>query len=285
MLSYSVSGSERRALTLLNGVSDALARTYERVSSGLRINNTSDDPTGLSLADVIRRDARIANTALRNANDGVSLTAVADNALKTSIELLQKMSELAAQSANEIYTNLQRSSLALEFTALASEVERIAATTEYNKIRLLSASEELTLQVGLEGSTDSRITLTAILGTLSSINLAQNNSSALIYSITDNTTTLAASAAANALMAVNSAVQTLSVRRGEFGATESRLRSSINYLQVARENFLAAESRVRDVDVAEEIAKQVRLEVLQQGIVSVLTQSKLKADMVLELLK
>jgi len=269
----------------LSLTSQALSKTFERLSSGLRINHAGDDPAGLQLADSLRADARVAAMAIRNANDAISLTSIMDAALSEIGNLLQRMAELAQQSANGIYTNTQRSALSSEFLALGSEIERIAVTTTFNGIYLLSSSKNISIQVGFDGSSASRITINAVLGTLNSLGLAASGSSALSYSIIATTSTASQLAAQNALSALNSAIDALGVSRGLVGAAESRLSSALNYLTVARENFLAAESRIRDADVAQEVADMVRLQVLQQAGTAVLAQVNQNPARVLDLLK
>ncbi len=262
-----------------------LSKTFERLSSGLRINSAADDPAGLALADSLRSDARIASVAIRNANDGISLTSVADAALDEIGDMLTRMAELATQSANGVYTNSQRSALSSEFVALGSEIERIAKTTTFNNLNLLSNSQNITLQVGLDGTSNSRITLTAVTGTLSALGLSSGGSGALTFSIIDNTSTLAQLASQNAVSAVNSAITSLGNIRGLLGAAQSRLDVAVNYLTVARENYIAAESRIRDADVAQEVAEMVRLQVLQQAGTAVLAQANQQPTLVLDLLK
>ena len=131
------------------GVStDALTRTYEKLSSGQRINKASDDAAGLAIADSLRADQRISTVAIRNANDGISTIAIADGALGQIGNVLSRLAELAEQSANGVYSTTQRSALQNEFTALGSEIERIAVTTVFNGVRLLSGAASIILQVG-----------------------------------------------------------------------------------------------------------------------------------------
>lgn len=260
---------------------DSLGRTYERLSSGLRINSPSDDPAGLALADSLRADARVATVAIRNANDGISITSIADSALSEIGNILARMAELAEQSANGVYTNTQRSALSSEFQALGSEIERIAATTSFNDVALISGTSNITLQVGLDNSSNSQITISGVEATLESLGLG---SGALSYSIIDTSTDGAQSAAQIALDAVNSAISNLSLARGVIGASESRLNTAVNYLTVARENFIAAESRIRDADIAQETAELVRLQILQQAGVAVLAQANQQPQQALNLL-
>lgn len=273
-----------RAQTQLSRTTQKLSTVYERLSSGLRINRASDDPAGLSLADSLRADSRIAAVAIRNANDGISITSIANAALDEISNILTRLSELATQSANGVYTNTQRSALASEFVALGSEIERIAVTTEFNGVKLLSGSNTITLQVGLDGSANSRISIQGVQATLQAIGLASPGSSALSFSIIGTTSAASELAAQNALDQITNAISSLSTVRGTIGAAESRLNVAIGYLQVARENFIAAESRIRDADIAAETAELVRLQVLQQAGVAVLAQANQQPALVRDLL-
>ncbi|MCB0309651.1 MAG: flagellin FliC [Bdellovibrionales bacterium] len=273
------------AQTQLSKTSSQLSKAFERLSSGLRINRASDDAAGLALADSLRADAKIAAVAVRNANDGISITSIASAALDEISNILTRMEELAEQSSNGVYSNTDRSALASEFDALGSEIDRISRTTEFNDIALISASSDITIQVGLDGSDDSKITITAVLGTLASLGLASSGSSTLAYSIISTSTDASQTAAANALTALSSAIDTLGVARGTVGAAESRLTSAVSYLSVIRENLVAAESRIRDVDVAQEVADMVRLQVLQQAGTAVLAQANLQPQVALSLLQ
>lgn len=268
----------------LNKTSNALSKTFERLSSGLRINSAADDPAGLAVADSLRADARVAAVAIRNANDGISVTSIADSALGEISNILSRMAELAEQSSNGVFTNSQRSALATEFEALGSEIERIAATTTFNDKALLSGSSSITLQVGLDSSANSQITIDAVSATLSSLGIG-NAGGALTFSIIDTTTAGAQSAAQNALDAINDAIDSLSSSRGTIGAAESRLSYAIDTLTVVRENYIAAESRIRDADIAQEVAEMVRLQVLQQAGAAVLAQANQQPQVALALLQ
>lgn len=269
----------------ISRTSQDLSKTFERLSSGLRINDASDDPAGLQMADNLRANARVANMAIRNANDGISLASIADAALGAISDVLNRMVELAAQSANGVYTNDQRSALSSEFIALGSEIERIAGSTTYNDIKILSNSQNISLQVGLNNSANSVIIMNSVLGTLSSMGLAANGSSSLSFSIIATTSTASQLAATNALSAVNNAINVVSAARGLVGAAESRLNTAVNFLTNLRDNYSAAESQIRDVDVAQEVANMVRLQVLQQSQTAVLAQVNLEPQRVLDLLK
>lgn len=261
-----------------------LHTAFERLSSGLRINRAMDDAAGLAIAESLKADSRIASVAMRNANDGISIIAIADGAIGQITNILSRLAELAEQAANGVYGNNQRSALQLEFTALMSEMERIAMTTEFNGMKILSGGATVAFQVGFDGTSMSQITYSGVQATLSDLGLAPTNSSRHMFSITGANGLASISAARLALDAVNAAIVSVTRNRGTLGAAESRLDITIRNLMVARENFTAAESRIRDADVAEEAAKLTRLTILQQAGTAILAQANQQPQLALQLL-
>ena len=276
--------SALQAQRRLNIATQAIGKTYERLSSGQRINNASDDAAGLGIADSLRAQTRIATVAIRNANDGISTISIADAALGEIGSVLTRLAELAQQSANGVFSTTQRSALSNEFTALGSEIERIAVTTEFNGVRLLSAPTATNYQVGFNGGANSYITVNGVAGTLQNLGLANIGSSSLTFSLNGVTADVGLTASRLALDAVNGAIQSLANTRGTLGAAQSRLEVSINSIAAARENFAAAESRIRDVDVAAEAAELTRLSVLQQASTAILAQANQQPGLALRLL-
>ncbi len=262
-----------------------LQKTFQRLSSGLRIVNAADDAAGLAIADSLRADQRIATVAIRNANDGVSLISIADGALGQMGSVLARMAELSEQSANGVLTSTQRSALNSEFAALGSEIQRIAVTTTFNGLSLLSGGAQVALQIGFDSAANSQIGFSGVDGTLAAIGLAPSGSSILTYSLNAATTAAGQDAAKSALDAVKAAIGSLVANRGTLGAAESRLQVTITNLQVARENFAAAESQIRDVDVASEAANLTRLNILQQAGAAVLAQANQQPSLALSLLR
>lgn len=274
--------SAQRALA---GSSDRLRTAYERLASGLRINRAKDDAAGLAIAENLKADARVASVAMRNANDGISIIAIADGAISQITNVLSRLAELAEQSANGVFANSQRSALDLEFRALMSEVERIALTTEFNGLNMLSGGGTVVFQVGFDGTSLSQVSYSGVQATLASLGLAPANSSAHSYSIIGSTDAESQSAARLALDAINAAITSVTRNRGTLGAAESRLDTTIQNLLIARENFQAAESRIRDVDVAEEAAELTRLSILQQAGTAILAQANQQPQLALQLLR
>jgi len=265
--------------------SSRLQTSYERLSSGLRINRARDDAAGLAIAESLKADSRVAAVAIRNASDGVSIISIADQAIGQISNVLSRLAELSEQSANGVYANTQRSALQNEFSALLSEIERIAVTTEFNGLKLLSGGGEVVFQVGFKGDSTSRVSYTGVTATLQSLGLAAIGSSSPSYSILGTTDLEAQSASRLALDAINLAIGSVTRNRGTLGAAESRLDVTIQNLQVARENFLAAESRIRDVDVAAESAELTRVNILQQAGAAILAQANNQPQLALSLLR
>jgi flagellin len=276
----SLQAQRRLAMT-----SETLNQTFLKLSSGQRINKASDDAAGLAIADSLRANIRVTQVAVRNANDGISSIAIADASLADIGNVLQRLSELAQQSANGTFSVVQRSALGNEFIALASEIERIAASTEFNGVRLLSGTQSLVLQVGFGSQSTSQIQFAGVQGTLQSLGLATIGSSVLTYSLNGTTLEDGGSASRIALDAINAAIVTLASTRGVLGAAESRLKVAISNLSIARENLSAAESRIRDVDVAEEAAELTRVNILQQAGASVLAQANQGPSLALQLIR
>ena len=268
----------------LGQATDALGSVYERLSSGQRINKAADDAAGLAIADSLRAQQRVASVAIRNANDGISTVAIADGALAEIGGVLSRLAELSEQSANGVFSTTQRSALQNEFTALGSEIERIAVTTQFNGVKLLSGSSGTALQVGFDSASTSQINIQNVNGTLASLGLASSGVSRLTFSISGGSIDEGQSASRNALDAVNAAISSLASTRGNLGAAESRLRVAINNLSVARENFASAESRIRDADVAADAAELTRLGILQRAGAAVLAQANQQPQIALSLL-
>ena len=268
----------------LEGTANKLSQSFNKLSSGYRINSGADDAAGLAIAESLRAQSRIAAQAIRNTNDGISTIAIADGALGEVGNILARLAELASQAANGTLSTQQRSVVSNEFVALSSEIERIAAVTEFNGIKLLSGTNTITIQVGTGSGVSSQIGYTNQLATLQGIGLG-TATGALSYSINGASDAAAATAARLALDAVYVAIYSVGASRGILGGVESRLSSAITNLGVTRENLVAAESRIRDVDVAEEAANLTRLSILQQAGTAVLAQANQLPSLVLQLLR
>ena len=166
----------------LDSTGGKLSQAFNKLSSGYRINRGADDAAGLAIAESLKAQSRIAGQAIRNTNDGISTIAIADGALGEVANILARLAELASKSANGTLSTTQRSVVSNEFVALSSEIERIAAVTEFNGIKLLSGTNNITIQVGTGSGVSSQIGYTNQLATLQGIGLG-NAGGALTYSI------------------------------------------------------------------------------------------------------
>jgi flagellin len=257
----------------LANTTERLNRSFDRLSSGLRITRAADDAAGLAISERFRADVRSLQQAQRNANDGISLLQIAEGALNESSSILIRMRELSIQSANGTLGSSERATLDQEFQALISEIDRVAAVTEFNGTALLDGSTTtVTFQVGSNNTANDRISVGGVDATATGLTLGA----------ADITT---AANAQTALDTIDAAIDTLTSLRADFGTAQNRLESTIRSIAVSVENSAAAESRIRDVDVAAETATLTRNQVLQQAGVSVLAQANVSSSLALALLQ
>jgi len=250
----------------LNGSQGALATAMQRLSSGLRVNSAKDDAAGLAIAERMNTQVRGMNVAIRNANDGISLAQSAEGGLQEMGNMLQRMRELAVQSANGTNDIADRTNLDAEYQQLDLEITRIAATTKFNKTTLLNSTDAITFQVGANTSTDDTldIALTEILAVTGDI-----------------TTDVSATAAIDA---IDLKIDEVTTARAAFGAMQSRFESAINNLQVGVENQSAARGRIVDADFAVETANMTKAQILQQAGNAMVAQANSAPQSVLQLL-
>lgn len=266
----------------LSSTRKQLRTAYSQVSTGSDLGIDGERGGRLALAETLRSQTRVATVAIRNANDGLAYVNTADAGLEAIQSVLIRMAELADQAANGTFTTAQRSALQSEFTALGSEVNRISGASTYNSFNTLSSSSHLSIQVGLNGGSDSLIEISPVEATLEKIGIGAA-SGALTYSISDTTSDGAVSASRLAYSAILTAQDTLAIKRGSVTAISSRLSSAVNQLTVLRENFSAAESNIRDADMATSIANLTRLQVLQESQVALLAQANQIPSLVMKL--
>ena len=261
-----------------------LAQSVERISSGIRINKGTDDAAGLAISEALRSDIRALRQAVRNANDGVSLLNVTEGALNESSGILIRLRELASQAATGTVGSTERQTIQLEFSALRSEVDRIAATTEFNGIKLvdgslassITANSQIMVQIGIDSTSQSRINLNG------EVNLGAMTSTGLNI---HNISVTGAAEALTALTEVNTAIGLITQGRGKIGAVQNRLIRAISNISIAVENLSAAESAIRDADIAEEVALLTRNQILVQAATAMVGQANLIPQSVLQLLQ
>ena len=246
-----------------------------RLSSGMRINTAADDAAGLGISERMKGQIRSYAQAERNSQDGISLLQTAEGAMNEISGVLVRMRELAVQAANGTLGATERGYLATEATALSTEVDRIATSTQFNGINLLDGTYNRELQVGI-GTT---VGVDTINVTVANTNMATLTGGGVIDLTTSDATARAS------LTAIDTALTNLSGQRSNLGAAQNRLNVTISNLGAARENTSAANSRIRDVDVASESADMTRNNILMQAGVSVLAQANQAPQVALNLLR
>lgn len=257
----------------LDGVSERLQGNYQRLSSGLRITKAADDAAGLGLSEKLRAKIKSYEQSGRNAQDGISFVQTAEGALGEVGNLLNRIRELAVQSANGTLGDDERTTIDNEVQSLVSEIDRIADTTEFNGVSLLNGSNtSASIQVGINA--DQTI----------SVNLDDADVQSSTLGI-DSISTETVDDANDTIDAIDDAIALVSTGRGTLGAAQNRLQSAFTSIQVARENLSASESRIRDVDFASETADLTRNSILQQAATSVLQQANTQPQIALSLLR
>jgi len=250
---------------------DALSKSVERLSSGMRINSAKDDAAGLAVRELMRADTAVIQQGARNAQDGISMLQTMEGAMATIDDILVRMQSLAEQAATGSYSSAQRSIMHNEFDEMRQEVDRIAGATKFNGIKMLDNTDTVSIHFG--EFTSDKIDITGSNMTSASGGLA----------ITALSIDTAASAKA-ALTSLDTAIGTKDTARAKFGYKMNRLEGTVNVLNIQAENLLTAESRVSDVDVATEMAEMTRNQVLAQAGIAMLAQANTMPQMALNLL-
>ncbi|MEI7892574.1 MAG: flagellin [Myxococcales bacterium] len=258
----------------LGNSQNLLATSFNRLSSGYRINSAKDDAAGLAISESMKMQIRSYTVVERNANDAVSMSQTAEGALGQLSDILGRMRELAAQGSNGALQSSDRSYLQTEFKSLQDEVRRIMTTTKFNGAQMIASSgSPIVFQVGIQNLSTDRITitfggvkLTSLLTGTTRVQSGQQNS---WYTLDQ----------------VDTALQKVSQARARYGAVMNRIDITVANIQTARLNLASANSRIRDVDVAEEAAMMSRQQVLMQAGSSILAQANQSPQMALSLLK
>jgi flagellin len=251
----------------LVSTSNALSKSMERLSSGFRINRAADDAAGLAISERLRAQVHGIGQAQRNAQDAVSLVQTAEGSLDEVHSMLQRVRELAVQYKNGSLSEADRTSIQSEINQLASEVERIGTSSEFNGIKLLNESATVTFQVG---ANDGEVI------TVATISLGEAvGAEAFELELSSETD----------ISEIDAAIGAVSTQRAQFGAVQNRLEHTLNNLAVYQENLTASESRIRDVDMASEMVEFTKLQILQQAGTAMLAQAQQSGQSVLTLLR
>ena len=261
-----------RQLSINNG---EVARSTERLSSGLKINRAGDDAAGLSISEKMRAQIRGLDMASKNAQDGISMIQTAEGSLNETHAILQRMRELAVQSASDTNVTVDRTALNNEFTQLSNEITRISANTDFNTRVLLNGSvSAVNLQVGANSGQIITVSLS-----VSGVNLSSVTVSVAAMALTNQ------SDASSAITGINAQILLVSAGRSYLGAMQNRLEHTIKNLDNSSENTSAAESRIRDVDMAKEMMALSKNNILQQAAQAMLAQANQAPQGVLQLLR
>jgi len=266
----------QNAMTInTRSMSDAM----QQLSTGKRINSSGDDAAGLAISETMTAQIRGLNQAVRNANDGVSLLQTAEGALVEVSNMMQRMRELAVQSANDTNSDTQKDSLNEEFSALTSEIDRILANTSWNGMKLFDHSSgrtpgNFTFQVGAGGAANDSVTVT--------LSTAARNSGTLLGAAATIDT---ATAAVTAIGLVDTGIGAVNTLRSTIGASINRLNFAADNLSNISTNTAASRSRIMDTDYASATTELARTQIIQQAATAMLAQANQQPQSVLALLK
>jgi flagellin len=267
----------------------SLSKSLERLSSGLRINRAGDDAAGLAISEKMRAQIRGMKQAIRNAQDGISVIQTAEGALTEVHNMLNRMRELTVQAGNSTLTNGDKDKLHAEFELLSAEITRIAETTEFNTMILLtgefgpnatSGPGKIVLQIGANAGQTLDITIGDMRAEELGVVAADSASgTGLFIGGGSNEQNIK-----DALEAIDEAIEKVSAQRASLGANQNRLEHTIQNLSITAENLAASESRIRDVDMAAEMAEFTKNQILLQSSTAMLAQANMKPQIVLSLL-
>ncbi|MDB5706112.1 MAG: flagellin [Sphingomonas bacterium] len=258
-----------RATNASNAASKALQTSIERLSTGKRINSAKDDAAGSAIASSLTSQIKGQSQAIRNANDGISLAQTADGALSEVTNILQRVRELAVQSASGTYSDDDRTNLQTEVTELQGQLTSIMSNTNFNNVTLFGTSDvSVSIQTGSASTDKVDITITAI--DLTDVTSADISS---------------ASGASDALDTLDDALKEVNTTRASIGAAQSRLDSVVNNLTNNVANLTDARSRIEDVDFSAETTALAKAQILSQASTALLAQANQTQQGVLSLLK
>jgi flagellin len=251
----------------LAATGNKLATSMERLSSGYRINRAADDAAGLAISERLRGQIGGLDQAQRNVQDAVSLVQTAEGSLTEVHSMLQRVRDLAVQYKNGSLSANDRTAIQSEVNQLASEIERIGTSSDFNGIKLLNAAQTVSFQVGAQ---DGQVITVSLVSLGSAVGTSYFSLSA---------------AGATDIGEIDAAIDAVSAQRSQFGAVQNRLGYTLENAAIYQENLTASESRIRDVDMAKEMVNFTKLQILQQAGTSMLAQANQSSQGVLSLLR
>ncbi|WP_281268286.1 flagellin [Arthrobacter livingstonensis] len=274
--------SANNAYRNLNNTQNALSKSMEKLSSGLRINRAADDAAGLSISEGLKSQVSGSTVAARNAQDGISVIQTAEGALTEVHTILQRMRDLAVQGSNDSNNDDSRLSIKKEGDQLGQELDRITENTNFNGIKLLGtpvapATGTLNFQVGTGGTATDNIAV-KLADVKTAVGTLSDAAAAAGFDVSTHDLAQAS------IATIDTAIKNISTSRSDLGASQNRLESASRSLAVSKENLSAAASRITDVDMAEEMVSFTRSNILSQAGTAMLAQANQSNQGVLKLL-
>jgi flagellin len=262
----------------LSSTQDAVSKSMEKLSSGLRINRAADDAAGLSISEGLKSQVSGSAVAARNAQDGISVIQTTEGALTEVHSILQRQRDLAVQGASDTNNAAARTAIKKEGDSLGKELDRIVKSTNFNGINLLDADKTLNIQVGTAGSANDTIGV-ALKNVATTLGTLADASAAAGFDVSTNTL------AQTSITTIDTAIAAISSQRADLGATQNRLEHATKTLQVSGENLSAAASRITDTDMAQEMVKFTKANIMSQAGTAMLAQANQSGQGVLSLLR
>ena len=268
---------------VLNISNDSITKNMEKLSSGERINRAGDDASGLAVSEKMRSQIRGLNQASKNIMNGVSFIQRTEGYLQETTDILQRVRELAVQSANGIYSDGDRMQIQVEVSQLVAEVDRIASQAQFNGMNMLTGrfGQEggaiMQIQVGANVDQNTRVYIGTMTATSLGLKGAQGSEEGI---------SIATPESANLVIAtIDEALKNVNKQRADLGAYQNRFEMAAKGVNIAAENTQAAESRIRDTDMASEMVEYTKNQILTQAGTAMLAQANSQSQTVLGLLQ
>lgn len=253
---------------------DAIQSSTDRMSSGYRLNRAADDTTAFAVSMRFNSDLTGLETVNRNARNGMNLISAMEGTAGEILRVLDRMRELATKNATETMTATDRSEAQIEFAALQEEIQRLAQTTQMNRVQGLAVSDTMTFQVGAGGGAANQVVLSMRSMTLAALSIGPGDADIMLMSN-----------AQGALESIDVALSRLNTRRSEMAATFSQLNSAFDVTAADREALLNTLNVIRDTDYAEESTRLAQNQIRSQAAVSILSQANTIPQLALQLLQ
>ena len=262
----------------LNLTGNSMTKTIAQLSSGQRINTAGDDASGLAVSEKMRSQYRGLQQATRNAQNGISFIQTTEGYLNETTNIMQRMRELAIQSANGIYSDTDRALIQIEVNQLVSEVDRIASQAEFNKMNMLTgrfaADSQTPMTFHIGANMDQRVSIN--IGAMTAANLQVGGDTPISISSVET--------ANQALGRIDEGIQMVVAQRSELGAVQNRMESMVKSLMIATENTIASESVIRDADMASAMVAYTREQILQQTGAAMLANANMKNQSIMRII-